>query len=229
MDRHSAPSTHHIAGMNWRQWRGIVLWLAIAAWAAYFLHSVYTHYATITADSYGMFWTRREWLWAHIGGGSITVILGLMQFATRRPFDFARVHRWVGRVYLLGMTVALTGAIGLIATSPAPMSIRVAFSFTALAWTVTAFTAWRAIRSGQVVKHRRWMIRNGLVTLAPIAFRALLPGAIALSFAPSPDLIAILLWLSWIVPVCVGEVAFWWRDRSLASAKIASMSPAGSF
>ncbi len=206
-----------------------MVWFAIAVWAATFLHSVFTHYATVTADSYGMFWTRREWLWAHIGGGSITVILGLMQFATRWPFDFARVHRWVGRVYLLGITVALTGAIGLIATSPAPMSIRVAFSFTALAWTVTAFTAWRAIRSGQVAKHRRWMIRNALVTLAPIAFRAMLPSAIALSFEPTPDLIAILLWLSWIVPVCVGELAFWWQDRRAAGERIATMQPADSF
>ncbi|XQA65045.1 DUF2306 domain-containing protein [Xanthomonas sacchari] len=180
-----------------------LLWLALAAVSAEFVRHVYLKYAALDSPAYAMFLTRRGWLWCHLGGGAVGLLLGALQFATRRWRRWPRLHRWVGRVYFAGMLVAMIGAVGLIATSPAPPAIRVAFAATALAWLVTGSVGLVAIWRGQVLRHQRWMVRAYLATLAPVVFRLALPSAIALGLTPSPGLIALLLWASWVVPLSV--------------------------
>ena len=184
-------------------WAG--LWLLLAIASAEFLIAAYGKYRHLDSAAYGMFMTRRGWLWLHLAGGLTTVLLGPVQFLTQWRLRQPRLHRLTGRIYLVGMLVAATGATGLIATSPAPFAIRAAFAATALAWLTTALTGLAAILRGAVERHRRWMVRNYAVTLAPIIFRLSLPLAIAGGFAPSPTLIATLLWCSWIVPLLVCE------------------------
>ncbi|KAF1724547.1 DUF2306 domain-containing protein [Pseudoxanthomonas japonensis] len=184
-------------------WAG--LWLLLAIASVEFLLAAYGKYRHLDSAAYGMFMTRRGWLWLHLAGGLTTVLLGPVQFLTQWRLRQPRLHRLTGRIYLVGMLVAATGAIGLIATSPAPFAIRAAFAATALAWLTTALTGLAAILRGAVERHRRWMVRNYAVTLAPIIFRLSLPLAIAGGLAPSPALIATLLWCSWIVPLLVCE------------------------
>ena len=73
-----------------------------------------------------------------------------------------------------------------------------------LGWT-TALVALFSIRRGWVLSHRRWMIRNYLVTLSPIIFRILLQVQIAMELKPSPAMIAVTLWLSWLLPLVIYE------------------------
>lgn len=182
-----------------------VLWLLLGIASLEFLVAAYGKYRHLDSAAYGMFMTRRSWLWMHLAGGLTTVLLGPAQFFTQWRQRHPRPHRMMGRIYLSGMLVAATGAVGLIASSPAPFAIRLAFSATALAWLTTALTGLVAIRRGAVEKHRRWMVRNYAVTLAPILFRLSLPLAIASGLAPSPTLIASLLWCSWTVPLLACE------------------------
>ena len=184
-------------------WAG--LWLLLAIASVEFLVAAYGKYRHLDSAAYGMFMTRRGWLWLHLAGGLTTVLLGPVQFLTQWRRRNPRLHRLTGRTYLVGMLVAATGATGLIATSPAPFAIRAAFSATALAWLTTALTGLVAIRRGAVDRHRRWMVRNYAMTLAPVIFRLSLPLAIAGGLAPSPTLIATLLWCSWIVPLLACE------------------------
>lgn len=193
-----------------------LLWLALAAVSVEFVRHVYLKYAALDSPAYAMFLTRRGWLWCHLGGGAVGLLLGALQFATQRWRRWPRLHRWVGRVYFAGMLVAMIGAVGLIATSPAPPAIRVAFAATALAWLVTGSVGLVAIWRGQVLRHQRWMVRAYLATLAPVVFRLALPSAISLGIAPSPGLIALLLWASWVVPLSlygVGRAIADVRDR----------------
>ena len=53
-------------------------------------------------------------------GGVMAMVLGALQFVGRLRAAYPRVHRWIGRIYLLGMLVGIVGASGLVATSPAP-------------------------------------------------------------------------------------------------------------
>jgi uncharacterized membrane protein len=173
-----------------------------------FLLTVYGKYHHLDPGAYTMFWPRRGWLWTHLAGGGLTIVLGPLQFLTRWPRAYPRLHRWMGRIYMIGLLIACTGATGLITTSPAPFEIRTACAATALAWLTTALIALIAIHRGRVVLHRRWMTRNYLVTLSPITFRIFLHSLIAMKLAPSPTVIAILLWLSWLLPLIIYEAIY---------------------
>jgi len=181
-----------------------LLLVAAVAWSAHFLFGVFDRYRHVDPATYTFFWDRRAWLWTHLAGGGLTLVLGPLQFLTQWPRAHARLHRWSGRLYLIGMLIACTGATGLIATSPAPFGIRLAFAATAWAWLLTALAGLVAIRRGQVRRHRTWMTRSYLVTLAPVIFRVFLhlPGIFSV-LPPPPEGIAWLLWLSWLLPLVV--------------------------
>lgn len=184
-----------------------IAWLVLAILIAEFLLITWRKYGHPELGAYGMFWSRREWLWMHIGGGALGILLGPVQWLTQWRRTYPRVHRSIGRVYLLAMLMACAGAVGLIATSPAELAFRLAFAATALAWLVTALVAFTAIRAGRQTTHRRWMARNYLVTLSPITFRAMIriPGVMEL--APPTVMIPVLLWLSWAAPLLLHETA----------------------
>ncbi|GGD37153.1 DUF2306 domain-containing protein [Pseudoxanthomonas indica] len=207
--------------------------IALAAWCVDFLISVHAKYRHVAPATYTMFWTRRAWLWTHLAGGTLAIVLGLVQFLTQWPRAFSRVHRWTGRGYLAGILIASTGAVGLIATSPAPFAIRMAFAATAWAWLSTSLIGLVAIRRGQVQKHRRWMTRAWLVTLAPITFRLVIHTPGVMTLADPPDVIAMMLWVSWALPLLLFEIgrrswALWHRRRAgQAQAGLSRAADAG--
>ncbi|HYP69468.1 MAG TPA: DUF2306 domain-containing protein [Variovorax sp.] len=174
---------------------------------ARFLGATLQKYIHVDAATYGMFWTRRTWLWMHIGGGTLAMLLGPTQWLSQMPRAWPRLHRWIGRAYFVGILVACAGAAALIATTPAGLAFQLAFGSTALAWLSTGLIALVAIRRKHTQAHRRWMLRNYIVTLSPITFRLALPGAIPL--APPDVLIPTLLWLSWLLPLGLLESGRW--------------------
>ncbi|MEE7566660.1 DUF2306 domain-containing protein, partial [Xanthomonas sp. Kuri4-3] len=196
------PVRHVVGGpqSGWTRLAGALLWLALAGVAVEFAHQVYLKYASLDSPAYAMFMTRRGWLWCHLGGGGVGLMLGLLQFVTQRWRRHPALHRWIGRAYFAGMGVGIAGAAGLIVTSPAPVAIRVAFAATGLVWLVVGSVGLAAIRRGRVALHARWMLRAYLVTLHRCCSgwcspRRSVPGA------PSPGLVAGLLWSSWVVPL----------------------------
>ncbi len=217
-----APSHGSGRTRTLQRWAWIVAWIALGAISIDFLVGVHAKYHAVTAEAYTMFWSRRGWLWTHLAGGVATIVLGPLQFLSRWPRPFARLHRCSGRIYLLGMLVGSVGATGLIATSPAPFEIRSAFAATALAWLATGLVALAAIRRADVPTHRRWMIRNYLVTLSPVTFRLFLHGAVAAGIAPVPGTIAGMLWVSWALPLIAYEAV----ARTAAGAR-GSLGPWG--
>lgn len=188
-------------------------WLLLVAVVLAFLWMTWRKYGHPDPGAYSIFWSRRGWLWAHLAGGAATLVLGPFQFIAPLRNAAPRLHRWTGRLYLLAMAVACVGAGGLIATTPGGVGLQVAFSATGIAWVSTATMAFVAIRRGQPRVHRRWMIRNYLVTLVFVTFRAtiMVPGVMTL--APPNVMIPALLWLGWVVPVLVYELGFRLIDR----------------
>lgn len=181
------------------------LWLVVVLCAAEFLLSVHGKYHALHGPAYARFVDRHGWLWLHLAGGAITLVVGALQLIARWWCGRPSLHRWVGYVYFGGMLTASAAAAALITTTPAPLPIRIGFAGTALAWLATALLALRAIHAGRVQAHRAWMIRNYAVTFAPVLFRLMLPAAIASGLQPDAALISELLWASWLVPLVVVE------------------------
>ena len=111
----------------------------------------------------------------HVTTAATAMLLGALQFVPRIRANRRR-HRIIGRTFLGFGTVAfvLTG-IPLAITTPDGNITRYGVLIPAVLWPLLAVTAWRAIRRGDVVRHREWMVRLYAVTFFAITTRLLVP------------------------------------------------------
>ncbi len=146
-------------------------------------------------------------IYTHIFASSVALLLGPWQFSARLRQKHAQLHRWLGRIYLL-LGVLVGGSAGLYVAQFAygGSVARAGFTLLAWAWLFTGIMAYRAIRHKNIMKHRRWMLRNFALTLAAVTLRIYLPLSMVsgLPFDASYPLIA---WLCWVPNVVIIE---WW-------------------
>lgn len=153
--------------------------------------------------------------WAHVLGGAIA--LGLMPFQfqaglrARRPI----VHRSIGRVYVLA--VAIGGVSGLVLSPYSQVNAVAAagFALLSIAWLVTTSLALRAVLTGQIAAHQRWMLRSAALTFAAVTLRIWLPGSLAAGM-PFETAYPIVAWACWLPNLAAVE---WYLARSRAPAR----------
>lgn len=110
-------------------------------------------------------------LYVHIACASVALLIGPAQFATALRTRFNRLHRTLGRIYLIA--VVLGGAAGLILAPVNEAGFVGFFGFGALAvlWVFTAVKAYRSARTRDFRSHQAWMIRNFALTYAAVTLR----------------------------------------------------------
>jgi uncharacterized membrane protein len=112
---------------------------------------------------------------SHVVTASTAMILGALQLVPRIRANRRR-HRIIGRTFLAFGTVAFVcTAVPLAITTPDGNVTRYGVLIPALLWPVLALLGWRAIRQGDVVRHREWMVRVYAVTFFAITTRLLVP------------------------------------------------------
>lgn len=130
-------------------WTGIVV-LAVGFVAKYVLF-YYRHYDAASLDPY---WPRRGWLFLHINGGTLALLTGPWQFWTGLRQRNLAIHRWTGRLFLVGVAMGIVGAVGLSVTSTYGWALVNGIRGLALAWLVTTGMAYYTIRKGLVSLHK---------------------------------------------------------------------------
>jgi uncharacterized membrane protein len=91
--------------------------------------------------------------------GAIALLLGVFQLSNRMRARYLGVHRALGYVYVACVFVAAPFAIPLAAKINTP-SLLAASAVQAFGWMVTTAIALYCVRTGNIVQHRRWMIRS---------------------------------------------------------------------
>jgi len=194
-------------------WTGIVA-LAVGFVIKYVLF-YYRHYDAASFDPY---WLRRGWLFLHINGGTLALLMGPWQFWTGLRQRHLEIHRWTGRLFLLGVAMGITGAVGLSATTTYGWGFAVGLMGLASAWLVTTFMAYYTIRKGLVALHKEWMIRAYVVTFAFVFFRILSDYTLMTRLRPENDRDITIAWACWVVPLGVTEMVFQIRRLRIAVA-----------
>lgn len=157
-------------------------------------------------------------LFVHIFSGGIALILGPFQFLSKLRDRKPTLHRWMGRIYLLGVLFAGLSAFII---APGMISGLVGeFGLISLAvlWLSTGFMAYANIRAGNVDAHREWMIRNYALTFAAATLRLWLGSLIAtqLPFLQTKyagdfealfvEVYRVVMWISWVPNLIVAEM-----------------------
>lgn len=194
-------------------WRARIAWtflailcLGIAAYSArYLLHPPQTQ-AQALGNPRGV-----PWLYIHIAGAVVALVLGSLQFLPALRRGSIPPHRWIGRVYVAGCLVG--GAAGLILApgSYAGPIASLGFGSLAVLWITMTLLGWRAAMQGRFADHRRWMIRSWALTLAAVTLRLYLPLVMVLDLPFLPWYRAI-SFLAWVPNLVAAE--FWLRRRT---------------
>lgn len=141
----------------------------------------------------------------HAGGSILALALGPWGFWGTLRNKHLRLHRWMGRIYLLAVLVGGTAGLYMATLAFGGLPTRISFSMLALLWLVTGALAYRHIRLGHVQVHREWMIRNYALTFAAVTLRLWLPLFMALGYE-FPEAYTTVAWLCWVPNLLIAEM-----------------------
>ena len=85
------------------------------------------------------------------------------------------LHRWIGRLYVTGVTVGGAAALPLSFHSFAEPVAGLGFASLALAWLGCTWAGVIAARAGHRGAHSAWMVRSAALTASAITLRLYLP------------------------------------------------------
>lgn len=172
-------------------------------------------------DAGAAVWIRYEPIKFHLIphgiGGTLALAIGAAQFSSRLRRNHLRVHRLLGKIYIIGNFVMAPVAI-LMALKISPWFMTV-FTITQAA-TLMVFTAaaYWSIRHKNVTQHREWMVRSYAVLLIFLEGRVLM--AIPPIAQQGMDSVVLVNWACFAVSLVVAEFVLRWRDLFPARAEV---------
>lgn len=117
----------------------------------------------------------------HISGALVAMGIGPFQFLPHLRQKYPKIHRWIGWVYVVAVTVGGIAAFQVSLQSSALLWGKLGFALLALAWLETCRRSIVAIwRDKNIKEHEAWMIRNFALTYAAVVLRLCLPLMIAM-------------------------------------------------
>ena len=169
--------------------------------------------------------------YAHIIFAGLALLVGPFQFSQTIRNRHVRVHRAIGRVYVVAVVIG--GAAAFVMSFFSSVALLGFFGFGGLAvlWVVVTLKAYRAIRRRDIASQQAWMMRSFALTYAAPTLRfwlfallipQLLLGvpfaqAYSTAYAPVP-------FLAWIPNLVVVELMI--RRRGLPALHLSSVQVA---
>jgi uncharacterized membrane protein len=144
-------------------------------------------------------------LLTHIIGGSVALLTGPWQFSQRLRRRNLSLHRWLGRIYLSGVSVGSLAGFGSALYSEGGLVTHFGFGTLAVLWFFTGLMAYRYARAGRIEEHRQWMIRNFSLSLAAVTLRQYLPFALFVMHWPFLSAYVAISWLCWVPNLILAE------------------------
>ena len=153
----------------------------------------------------------------HIIGGVLALALGPFQFLNRLRTRWPKVHRWTGRIYMIGILLGGTAGFYMAFYAYAGVAASLGFAALALSWLFTGWMAYSNIRAGNKRIHRQWIIRNFALTFAAVMLRIwMMPLIMAFGESTGYEIVA---WVCWVPNLIVAEgiVHGWFRRQTARS------------
>jgi len=202
--RNSAVSKKSPPAKKMRLGWSVMLLLAI------FLFILASRYLMLNPDTYFpeqklVYMAHTTMLLMHIIGAMAAIIIGPFQFLDGiRKGRWLKIHRWLGRIYLLGVLFGGFGGLYMARLAYGGLPAQLGFAVLGLLWLFTGWMAYILIRNKELERHREWMIRNYALTFAGVMLRLWLPllTSIGLDFTIAYIAVA---WLCWIPNLFVAQ------------------------
>jgi len=105
----------------------------------------------------------------HTLAGTLALLIGPINFSSRIRQGYLKLHRALGRIYVVSVFVGAATGVALAFGRPG-------FPGTcgqAAAWVVCTTAAFLTVRNGHIIQHRQWMMRSYAVTFTFVSSRVL--------------------------------------------------------
>jgi uncharacterized membrane protein len=137
--------------------------------------------------------------------GLAALSIGPFQLSTRFRQRHLRVHRIMGRFYLVAVTIAALMGIYLAATHQQELRDKMWIFALAGTWLITGLLAFIAVRNGNIEAHQQWVTRNYALTCLFITARILNAFPIPDRYQDAPG------WILFLATLLFAEVCISWR------------------
>ena len=154
----------------------------------------------------------------HVGLGIVALLLGPPQFIVAVRRKSRRVHRYLGRAYLVVIAVSAAAGTYIIVRHQHSLVFEMAVQALIMAWLLTTGMAYLAIRRRHLEQHREWMIRSYVVTFSFVVLRLGLNLLTFLDIGPPDQRVPSLTWFSFAVPLLLTEAILQGRQILAHSA-----------
>ena len=111
----------------------------------------------------------RHLLIPHTLAGIFALLIGPINFSSRIRQHHLKLHRVLGRIYVISVFIGAATGIALAAGRPGLPGT----SMQAAAWIICTTAALITARNRQIVQHRQWMARSYAVTFTFVSSRVL--------------------------------------------------------
>lgn len=149
-----------------------VLWAAIISLSLYFLFdNVIAYFFGYRSRLFGdSFFHNQVWVALHMGGGTLILLLGPVQFWNGFRKKYLHIHRFLGKVYLTGAALAGFSALGISLISSC-LPCRISLFLLSVFMILSSALAWLSIKQRNIKAHRQFMVRSYVCALAFVTVR----------------------------------------------------------
>ena len=183
-----------------------ILWIAIGVMALLVLLTVEAPLFSSSSPHRQHLLTQSFILFPHAVSGLAAFLIGPLQFSTRLRRSNPRLHRILGKAYVIAVFISVPTALLLGNALPNPLII--AADSQAILWFICTLAAFVTARNRHISQHRVWMIRSYSVTLVFFTSRVLIPIPAYGSMGPTG--IATSLFILQLSALMVPEIALHW-------------------
>lgn len=186
----------------------MAFWLFLIVFAGKFVVKDALPYFDLSEDVFGRFWDVKWTLVGHISSGLIALLIGPFQFSKAFRTKYLKVHRVLGKTYLIAILIGTICSTSLAWTSGIAVhwTWALALQMLAFAWISTATMAFIAVKKRNIAQHKEWMIRSYVVTFAFVIFRWLNELSSVQELGKFVERGATEIWVSWVVPLFITEM-----------------------
>jgi len=143
--------------------------------------------------------------YTHIIFGGLALLIGWTQFATSFRNKNLKLHRRLGKIYVIAVLLSATAGIYIGFFAPGGVLSSLGLICLGIIWLSSTLMAYQNIRKGQTEQHQKMMIYSYAACLAAVTLRLWLP-LLSMTFENFITAYTIVAWLCWVPNIIVANI-----------------------
>lgn len=136
--------------------------------------------------------------YTHIVNGAVALLVGWTQFVKPWRTRYLQLHRWLGKLYVVAVTISAIAGISISPFSTTGFIAALGFGSLGVIWLLVTIQALRKVWARDLIKHEQLMVYSYAACFAAVTLRLWLPILLIgfqLKFSVAYPIVA---WLCWV-------------------------------